>query len=359
VTAPLAGGANVGEGAAILDQEATYERLDAAGMGPLIAGLGDQIRTAWARGRAWEPPSGFTTPSRVVVVGMGGSAIGADIASTLARLGSEIPVEVVRNYVAPPSAEGTLTVGSSVSGNTEETLEAYGRALGGPGMQLAITKGGKLAGLGGPTLTYEWGGHPRAALGWGLMPLAAVLTRLGVLDLGDEEVESGASAVDATAIACGREMPVEANPAKQIALRLQGTLPVFVGTDFLEVAARRWAGQMQENAKQWAFSVALPEMDHNFLNGFGLPASRGGLHVVFMDADVAHPRNRRRVELTGVALDEAGVAHSRETVGGATALEAILRACALGDWVSFYLSMLNGVDPSDTSPIETFKERMG
>jgi glucose/mannose-6-phosphate isomerase len=81
--------------------------------------------------------------------------------------------------------------------------------------------------------------------------------------------------------------------------------------------------------------------------------------VVFLDADVAHPRNRRRVELTGVALDEAGVAHSRETVGGATALEAILRACALGDWVSFYLSMLNGVDPSDTSPIETFKERMG
>ena len=348
------------ESAHTLDDLEVYERLDPHGMGALIAGLGDQVREAWAAGRAWEAPASFTTPERVVVVGMGGSAIGADIAATIARIGSQVPVEVVRDYAPPPAGPGTLIVGSSVSGNTEETLAGLEAARGAPGMRLAITTGGKLAQFDGPLLQFSWEGHPRAALGWGLMPLSGVLTGLGVLSIGDDEVEATATALDASAVACGIEVPADVNLAKQIALRLQGRLPVVVGVSFLEIAARRWAGQLQENAKQWAFFSALPEMDHTFINGFGLPAA--GIeqrHVLFLDADSAHERNRRRVELTGLALDEAGVTHSSEVTGGASPLETILRACCLGDWVSYYLAMLNGVDPSDTTPIETFKERMG
>ena len=343
-----------------LDDLVVYERLDRHGMGSLIAGLGRQVREAWATGRAWKAPPSFTTPDRVVIVGMGGSAIGADIAATIARISSSIPVEVVRNYAAPPAGPGTLLVGSSVSGNTEETVAAFGAARGGPGMQLAITKGGKLAEFDGPLLQYEWAGHPRAALGWGLMPLVGVLAGLQVLSIDDDDVEAAATALDASAVACGVEVPADANLAKRIALRLHGRLPVVVGADFLEVAARRWAGQLQENAKQWAFFSAIPEIDHNFINGFGLPqAGIEQLEVLFLDADIAHGRNRRRVELTGLALDEAGVAHGTEVTGGASPFEAILRACCLGDWVSYYAAMLNEVDPSDTRPIETFKERMG
>ena len=345
---------------ASLDDLDVYERLDPDGMGPLIAGLGDQVRTAWATGGNWQLPASFATPDRVVIVGMGGSAIGADIAATIARIGSSIPVEVVRNYAAPPATDRTLLIGSSVSGNTEETVTAYEAARRGPGMHLAITTGGKLAEFDGPLLQYEWGGHPRAALGWGLLPLASVLTRLQVLSISDHDVNVAAAALDASAVACGIKVPTDTNLAKQIALRLHGTLPVIVGTDFLEVATRRWAGQLQENAKQWAFSVALPEMDHNFANGFALPrAGIEQLHTLFLDAESAHPRNRRRVELTGAALDDAGVAHSTQVAGGATPLEAILRACCLGDWVSYYVAMLNGVNPSDTTPIATLKERIG
>ncbi len=343
-----------------LDTVEVYARLDPDGMGAAIAGLGDQLRSAWAHGRAWEPPASFSTPSRVVVVGMGGSAIGADIASTLARIASPIPVEIVRNYTAPPTAPGTLTIASSVSGNTEETLAAFEGARQGPGMHLAITGGGALAALEVPRLQYDWPFHPRAALGWGLMPLAAVLTRLGVLAIDDAEVTATTGAIDTCAAEWATTIPTANNLAKQIASRLHGSLPVFPGTDLLEVAARRWAGQMQENAKQWAFATALPEMDHNFLNGFGLPRpTTPQLHVLFLDALSAHPRNRRRVELTGQSLDEAGIAHSTQVFGGERPLETLLRACSLGDWVSYYLAMLNGVDPSDTRPIETFKERMG
>lgn len=343
-----------------LDNLEVYERLDPQGMGPLIAGLGDQVREAWAAGRAWEAPASFTTPDRVVVVGMGASAIGADVASTIARIGSPIPVDVIRDYALPPAAPGTLIVASSASGNTEETLSALEAARQQPGMRLAITGGGTLAQFDGPLLKYEWSGHPRGAFGWSLMPLAGVLAGLRVLPISDDDVEAAATALDASAVACGVEVPTDANLAKRIALRLHGRLPFVVGTEFLEVAARRWAGQLQENAKQWAFFGALPEIDHNFLNGFGLPrAGIDQLHVLFLDADIAHERNRRRVELTGLALDEAGVAHSTEVTGGTSPLETILRACCLGDWVSYYSAMLNGVDPSDTRPIETFKQRMG
>lgn len=343
-----------------LDDPQTYARLDPDGMGWLIAELGDQVREAWATGRDWSVPASFTTPTRVVVVGMGGSAIGADIASTLARISSPIAVEVIRNYTAPPAATGTLVIASSVSGNTEETLAAYEVARAGPGRHLAITTGGHLADLDGPCLTYEWGFHPRAALGWGLMPLAAVLTQLGVLAIADAEVDAATATLDANSAAWGTEVPAAENRAKQIALRLRGRLPVIVGTDFLEVAARRWAGQLQENAKQWAFSAALPEMNHNFINGFGLPSTgTEQLQVEFLDTPAAHERNRRRVELTGRSLDEASVANEVVLTDGAGPLATILAAAHLGDWVSYYLAMLNEVDPSDTSPIETFKERMG
>ena len=346
--------------ARILDDHEVFTRLDPHGMGDAIAGLGDQLREAWAAGQDWPLPPTLTTPSRVVVVGMGGSAIGADIASTLARLSSPIPVEIVRNYTAPPTGPGTLTIASSVSGNTEETLEAYEAARQGPGMRLAITGGGRLAETDGPVLGYDWPFHPRAALGWGLMPLAAVLTRLGVLSIDDREVEATADALDACARAWAPAIPAETNAAKQIATRLYGRLPVFAGVDLLEVAARRWAGQAQENAKQWAFSVALPEMNHNFLNGFGRPAEgTQQLEVLFLDPVSAHPRNRKRVELTGRSLDEAGVAYSSQVIAGSSHLETLLHACVQGDWVSYYLAMLNDVDPSDTRPIETFKERMG
>jgi len=344
----------------LLDDLEVYARLDPDGMGSTIAGLGSQVRDAWATGSAWDPPADFTTPERVVVVGMGGSAIGADIIATVARIESPIAVEVVRDYNPPPPAAGTLTIASSVSGNTEETLAAFEAARRGPGMHLAITGGGALAALGGPSLQYEWDFHPRAALGWGMMPLAAVLTRLGVLSIDNDEVQSIASTLDVCAGAWGPTNPTASNRAKQIAERVRGRLPVIVGTEFLDVAARRWAGQVQENAKQWAFATALPEMNHNFINGFGLPSPAvDHLELIFLDATDVHPRNRRRIELTGQSLDEAGVAHTTQVIGGRSPLEIIVHACSLADWVSYYLAMLNGVDPSDTSPIEIFKNRMG
>lgn len=346
-----------------LDGIETFERLDPGGMRHLIAGLPEQCRDAWTAGQHWPIPETFTKPRRVVVLGMGGSAIGADVVATLAGRMSTVPVQIVRGYTLPPIDEQTLVVASSYSGETEETLEAFQTALRCPGMHMAITGGGKLArlgeSLGYAVLTYGFEGQPRAAIGWGVFPLLAVLSRLGALQVDDATVDAAIIELAGAAADWGIDCPGSENAAKQIAARLQGRVPVILGPDFFEVAARRWAGQINENAKQWAFHVALPEADHNLIVGFGQPANATAtLHGVFLDSALIHERSRLRVRLTGSALDDAGVTHDELLLGGAEPLDALLRATYLGDWVSLYLAMLNEVDPTPVEPIGRLKAEL-
>lgn len=347
----------------MLDQVETFERFDPGQMRGLMAGLPEQCRLAWVAGQQWPIPQSFSRPRRVVVLGVGGSAIGADIVSTLAARMSTVPMHIVRGYTLPPIDEHTLVVASSYSGQTEETLEAFQTALRGPGMHMAITSGGKLGrladSLGYATLTYGFEGMPRAAIGWGIFPLLAILKRLGVLEIDDATVQTALAELGHAASDWGIARPESDNAAKQIASRLAGRVPLIVGPDFFQVAAKRWAGQMNENAKQWAFHAALPEVDHNLIMGFGRPAvANEALHVLFLDSPILHDRNRLRVRLTAAALDDAGVTHDELLIGGADPLDALLRATYLGDWVSLYLAMLNEVDPSPADAIERLKAEL-
>lgn len=343
----------------LLDDAETYQRFDVHSMRSVIAELGAQVLEACTAGKTWPIPDHFRTPDRVIIIGMGGSAIGGDIAATLARLSSTVPVDVIRNYSIPPTTADTLIIANSLSGNTEETLAAFQQARRGPGMRMTMSTGGKLAELGEPHLLFHWPHPPRAGIGWNLFPLLAVLQRLNVINIDEAELQSTSTALTALADQWGPHVPARDNRAKQLALQFQEKLPVIVGVEFLEVVARRWAGQIQENAKQWAFWTALPEMDHNLLNGIARPD--GGidqLEVLILDAELAHPRNRKRVALTADELDIVNVANDSIITRGTSPLEAIMRSCYLGDWVSYYLAMLNEEDPTQTSIIERFKKRM-
>ena len=332
-------------------------------MHELIAALPDQAREAWAAGQAWELPASFHTPRRVVILGVGGSAIGGDVVEALAARRSAIPVQVQRGYVAPVTDDDTLVVACSFSGDTEETLAALQGALGRPRMRLAIGTGGRLAQLadelGCPRFSYRWGGPPRTALGYGLFPLLAILRRLGAIPTGGEDVGRALDALTAAANEWGVDVPEESNVAKRLARRLAGRVPVVLGADFLDVAARRWAAQINENAGQWAFHAALPEADHNLIAGFGAPAAaRDLLYVVILDSVAVHGRNRLRVPLTAGLLDDAGIAHDKLSAGGEVMLDSVLRACYLGDWVSLYLALLNEVDPTPVREIAALKSAL-
>ena len=346
-----------------LDDPTIQTRLDISDMRGFIAGLPAQCQAAWDTSRSWEPPAGWRTPKRVVIVGMGGSAIGADVVATLAAPLSAIPVHVLRGYTSPPVDADTLVIASSYSGETEETLEAFQGTLGQPGMRAAITSGGRLGRLGDDlgyaVYRYEFPGQPRAALGWGVFALLGFLQRLGVTPVEDHAVENAIGELERCAADWGLNVPTAENAAKQIALRLYGRIAVVIGPDVLEVAARRFAGELSENAKQWALTAPLPEMNHNLVVGLGQPAiASAALQVILLDSAALHPRNRLRVRLTADEMETAGVPHDELLIGGTEPLDTVMRACYLGDWVSLYAAMLNGVDPTDTPPITRIKNAL-
>lgn len=326
----------------------------------LLEGLPQQAREAWALGRDWPLPPSLHRPSRVVLAGLGGSAIGADVVATLARLRSGVAVEVIRDYTVPRLDADGLLVACSLSGETEETLAAFEAAAAGPGMRLALTTGGRLAAAadaaGAPLIRYTWDGPPRTGFGYGVFTLLAVLTRLEALALEASEIERALTTLEEATTCYAAVTP---NLAGNVAEALGTRIPVIVGADCLEVAARRFATEVNENAKQWAFAAALPEFDHNALQALAAPeGAPDTIATLILDAPAVHPRNRLRVRETAAAIERAG-GHVRVIdAGGDTPFDAILRACTLGSWVSYYLARQRGVDPLAVPLIEAFKRRM-
>lgn len=345
---------------AALDDAARRAATDSGAFWKLVAGLPEQAAEAWDAGRAWAAAQSLPTPRRVVFAGMGGSGIGAEMVAALGSTRTTTPIEVVRDYVPPALDADSLFVACSFSGNTEEVLAAFEAAGAQGAMRVAITTGGKLAEhaarAGVPTFTFAFDGPPRTALGYGLLPLLALLRRAGVLRVEDEEVATAIEVLARCGEAAAPDVAASSNLSKQIAQRLAGRIPVIVGPGVLGVAASRWAGVIPENASQWALSAELPELDHNLVAGFALPpAAREQLHVVLLDGTGVHPRNRRRVEVTGAELQRAGVSCEVVHVEGSGGLDTMLHAAYIGDWASYYLGLLNGVDPFEVAPIGRVK----
>lgn len=340
---------------------ATIAAVDPSRFHALLEALPQQARDAWALGRSWPMPDTFRTPSRVVLLGMGGSAAGADIVSALARHTGRVPVDIVRNYRAPIVDGDALVVACSFSGNTEEVLEAFEATLDSGAMRLALTTGGRLAALaaehGVPAITYAWDGPPRTALGYSLFTLLAVLARLEAVPITDEEAEAALAGIeDATA---RHGIAAEPNEAKRAAIAIGKRLPVIIGADFLDAAARRFAAEVSENAKQWAFAAALPEFNHNTLEALASPDGvPRAVAAIILDSPAVHPRNRLRATESLRLMQEAEADAQIVDVGGTGPLEAIVRATTFASWTSYYLALLRGVDPMPVEVIDRLKGRM-
>lgn len=345
-----------------LDDGPLLAAADPGALRARIADLPAQCRAAWEAGLRWPIPEPLHGADRVALFGVGGSGIGAAFMAALAATSGTVPMQHIAAYESPPLGPGALAVACSHSGETEETLEAFQHALNGGARGLAITGGGRLGRLaprlGYAVLAHDDPGPPKTAFGWGVFPALAVLIRLGLLDIPQAEVEAALDQLTHAAAHWGPEAPEAENAAKQIARRIHGHVPVVIGPGLLAVAARRWAGEIQENGHQVAFHESLPEADHNLVSGFGRPAGVP-VYVALLDAAPLHPRNRARVRVTADALDRAGVAHDELLIGGERLLDATLRACYLGDWVSLYLAVLNGVDPLPNEEIWAVKAALG
>ncbi len=346
----------------VLDDRATVARLDADGMLVRIEALPEQCEEAWQHAAGLTLPDSHAEVQDVILLGMGGSAIAGDLLRSLSRGSGSKPVQLIRGYELPASVgESTLVVACSHSGNTEETLSAFQQAVDTGAKTFAITTGGKLKDLadraGPPAFLYKYDGEPRSAIGHQLMALLGLGEKAGLVEPQNTAVAEAVELMKEQRSELGFDSPAANNPAKQLASRLYKQLPVIVGAGVLEPAAYRWKTQINENADSWAISEALPEMDHNSIVGFGLPdVSR--LHVVFLRHSALHPRLFLRYDATAEALDKVGVAHETVEALGRSGLAQMLTAIYHGDLTSYYLGLLNDVQPSAVRPIDDLKAKL-
>jgi glucose/mannose-6-phosphate isomerase len=348
----------------VLDDLDAYQRIDPQGMLARIRDLPHQCRAAWQEAQTLELPDDYCDIDKTVILGMGGSAIAGDFLRSLVALESPIPVFSHRDYELPLLVDGrTLLIASSYSGNTEEVLSCFERGLGTGAKKVVITGGGKLLTTaranGVPAFVFHYESEPRAALGYGIMPLLAIAQKVDMVADKSEDVDDAIAAMVGLATRIDETVPLARNPAKQLAQRLHQRLPVVYGAGILTQVARRWKGQLNETSKMWCFYEELPEANHNALVGYGLPKEIAAKAlVVFLRAPSLHPRILLRYDLTQTALEEAGVESATVDAEGKSPLAQMMSAVLFGDWVSLYVAVLNGVEPAPTPPIATLKERL-
>ena len=348
-----------------LDDLDRFKKIDTFNMLGEIDNLPDQLGYAYQLGLKHELPD-WTDFKQVVVAGMGGSAIGADLLASYCASLAPIPVSVHRDYGLPLFARGaeTLVICSSHSGNTEETLDAFEAARKAECRIIAVTTGGELEKRAKenevPVWTFDHAGQPRAAVGFSFGLLLSMFQRFGFIPDQKEAMEDTVAAMKKSQDYWKADVFAANNPAKRYAGQLVGRWVTFVGSGPLSIVARRWKGQLNELAKAGANFEILPEADHNALAGTTNPQETLNAHTMtmFLNAPSDHPRNKVRSDLTRQAFMLEGLNTDFIKGRGTTPLAHMWTLILFGDYMAYYLAMAYGVDPTPIPMLEDFKRSM-
>jgi glucose/mannose-6-phosphate isomerase len=346
-----------------LDDPAVLKRIDVSDMLGRVRELPRQLALARRVAASVDLDERHRDVDSVLLLGMGGSAIGAELVAGLAGDRLRVPLFVHRDYGLPGWAGArTLVVAASHSGETVETLSGATAARQRGVPLVVVSTGGALGRQaeadGAPYLHYEQPGQPRAAVGFSLGLVHELLARAGLLSEPDEF----APAVEALEGLLERNAPsveTDANQAKQLAWSIFGRIPVVYGAGVMAPVAHRWKTQLNENAKSWAMYEPMPEANHNAIEGSLNPRELSdALYVVELrereEAEAIGARYRAVEELLGERATNRSVVWAE----GPSPLARTLTAVALGDLVSVYLAILYQTDPTPVTLLAMLKERL-
>jgi len=348
-----------------LDNFSEFKKLDPQNMLGEIDGLPNQLESAWALGQTLPLPDAKNIQC-IVIAGMGGSAIGADLVAA-AVLGTCIaPIFVHRDYGLPAFAKGkeTMVVLSSHSGNTEETLDSFESALKNQCNMVVISTGGEISKRAKEkniaVWTFEHEGQPRAAVGFSFGLLLALLTRLKLIPDPSNDLYEAIDAMKKSQGHWRADVPAVHNAAKRYAGQLMGRWATVFGAGALAPVARRFKTQINEVAKAGANFEFLPEADHNTLAGTTYPEEVLMPHMMelFLRASSDHSRNRKRIDLTKQAFMVEGINTDFVDARGESLLAHMWTLILFGDYMAYYLAIAYGVDPTPVEMLENFKAEM-
>jgi glucose/mannose-6-phosphate isomerase len=346
-----------------LDDPAVLARIDPDDMLGRVRELPRQMAQARRVAAAVELPARFGEVDAVVVLAMGGSAIGAELVVGIAGDRLRVPLIVHRDYDLPSwVGKRTLVIAASHSGETAETLAAVAaaRRLGAP--LAVITTGGRLGQsasvAGEPLFLYRAPGQPRAAVGFGTGLVHELLARAGLLSEPDP-FGPAVEALESILERMGPAIDTDANPAKQLAWQLFGRLAVIYGGGLMAPVAHRWKTQINENAKAWASWEPMPEANHNAIEGSFNPRDLADAVAVVEVRDPEEPPAiAERYRVVAELLGERATSRTTVWAEGPSPLARAMTALAYGDLVSVYLAILYQTDPTPVTLLSMLKERL-
>lgn len=338
-----------------------YKKQDREGMIEFIENFPQMCLDAKAIANSFALPSYYIKAKKFLLLGMGGSGVAGDIMCDL-LFSRGVVAKSVHGYSIPGWVDSdTVVVVCSFSGNTEETLSAFLEAKEKGAKLICITTGGKLKTLAEkfqvPTISFFLQSQPRAALPYFLIFVHSIFEKLGHLNLTDSDFVSAMDFLEKNLMKFKSSTRSSANLAKTLALQIQNFVPVIYSSGTLTNVGQRMKTQINENSKQFAFHEILPELDHNSILGHFHP--RTNIFVISLESAFDHARVTTRQNITSEILRRDKIKFERiKFVPNQGELAEILSMVLFGDFVSYYLAILNGENPSDIENINYLKKEL-
>ncbi|MFA6963656.1 MAG: bifunctional phosphoglucose/phosphomannose isomerase [Patescibacteria group bacterium] len=339
-----------------------FKKADPKGMINNIVSFVDDARQAFETASSFNVPAYYIKAKKIVLVGMGGSGAAGDIIKEYLSPHADLIVESIHDYSLPSWAgSDTLVILNSYSGNTEEVLAVFLEAQNRGAKMISVTTGGKLKVLSDkykvPTLSFEYEGCPRASFPYLFILMLSVFMKLGYVNFTEADVKSALDSLDELKKKYLPDVSLFSNPAKILAEKIHGRVPVIFSSRLLAGAALRFKNQINENAKHWAFTCIFPELHHNVIEGMLRPENL--CMVMMLESNFDYDRVTLRENISSEIMRKHKITLERiKFVKAKDQLSETLSFVLLGDFVSYYLAILDKVNPGVNEVIDEVKSKL-
>ena len=353
----------------LLDDQKRIARLDKKNMRGSIESLWQQCQQAKDDIKKIKFPKNYKKAETILVNGMGGSALGAHIIQALYKEQLKVAFNFMNSYTLPAHVRDRrdLLIVSSYSGNTEEALKSLQEAKKKRLPVVAIAGGGKLGKMinDGKVLgyvfdpKYNYCREPRMGLGYSIFSLFLILKKLGYLKISEQELSRVIDFLGGANDLFGVDMATKNNPAKAMAKKIYDKIPIVVASEFLEGNAHVFRNQFNETAKTFASYFLIPEMNHHLMEGLQFPRQhKKHLMFLFFESKHYNTRNKKRYNVTQAVLAKNKINYMACPLQTRSKLLQSFEMLIFGSYVSFYLGLLNNINPTPTPYVKYFKNRM-
>jgi len=350
-----------------LNSRVNIAQFDQANMLGSIEALNLQIKHAWEEVKQLNFKLS-SQPHNLVVAGMGGSGLGADVIKHLFKDQLTVPFDFIHSYTLPNYVnQNSLIILSSYSGNTEEVIQVAQEARERQAQIVVITGGGKLYQL---AQRHHWpvykikpkfnpSNQPRMAIGYSVFGILGICAQIGIIKLSDQEVKVVSDTIADVVAKNTVEVATSENAAKSLAFMMLDHRTILVGAEFLEGALHVSANQANENAKTFTDYKVIPEMDHHLLEGLNFPKNLTSTHLfLFFQSELYRVRNQKRIKLTQQIVDDHSIETLKIDLTAPTKLAQLWQSISLMAFAIFYQAILEGIDPSPIPYVEEFKKEL-